>query len=571
MSYIVFARKYRPQTFDDVIGQSHITTTLKNAIAASRVAHAYIFAGPRGVGKTTTARIFAKALNCEKGPTATPCNVCASCKEITQGSSLDILEIDGASNRGIDEIRSLRENVKFAPSKGRSKVYIIDEIHMLTPEAFNALLKTLEEPPPHVTFIFATTSAYKVPPTILSRCQRFDFRRIASKEILQSLKSIVKDEHIDVKEEALGIIAKYGDGSMRDAQVVLDQIISFSKGKVTIDDVTKILGIVDTDILFNLSGAIKGRDSRLALMTIDRLVDEGKDVTQVVLGLIEHFRNISVAKISNDKDAEELIDAGPDTIARYRQEAGQFTIEQILYIIYTLSNTIDFMRKTSLARIPFEAAMVKLTQIPIIIPVTELLAKIDALQKSAPAAPIRQADPGPKQFNTGPAPVAPSAAPLPPATQSDKPPAQASASIDLEEISGYWSKVVTFIKPRKISVASYMEEGSPVNFESNVITVAFPKECQFHKEVVESLNNKRLIEEALLALTGLELRVVFTLTEPAGGKSRSKAAGAAGAPGEDLSGEGDGAGDDSDPIVKAALNMFSGRIAGNGNGKGASR
>jgi DNA polymerase-3 subunit gamma/tau len=567
MSYIVFARKYRPQTFDDVIGQSHITTTLKNAITQSRVAHAYIFAGPRGVGKTTTARIFAKALNCEKGPTAKPCNSCAACKEITNGSSLDILEIDGASNRGIDEIRSLRENVKFAPSKGRFKVYIIDEIHMLTPEAFNALLKTLEEPPPHVTFIFATTSAYKVPATILSRCQRFDFRRIASKEILESLKAIVKDEHIDVKEEALGIIAKYGDGSMRDAQVVLDQIVSFSKGKVTVDDVTKVLGIVEADILFNLSGAIKERDSKLALMTIDRLVDEGKDVTQVVLGLIEHFRNISIAKISDDKDAQELIDAGPDTIIRYRQEAEKFTIEQILYIIYTLSNTIDFIRKTSLGRIPFEAAMVKLTQVPIIIPVAELMAKIDALQKIAPAVAAPQPFVRPAQ------PVAPVQPVAPAETPSEKPPVKASASIDLEEISGYWNKVVSFIKPRKISVASYMEEGTPSNFESNVLTVAFPKECQFHKEVVESLENKRLIEEALLAVTGLELRVAFTLIEPAGGNSRPKTAGAAGAPGEDLSGEGDGAGDDADPIVKAALNIFSGRIAGNGNnnGKGAAR
>ncbi|MDD5437493.1 MAG: DNA polymerase III subunit gamma/tau, partial [Candidatus Omnitrophica bacterium] len=219
MSYIAFARKYRPQTFDDIIGQSHVTTTLKNAISQDRVAHAYLFAGPRGVGKTTAARILAKALNCEKGPTTKPCNTCASCKEITQGSSLDILEIDGASNRGIDEIRNLRDNVKFAPAKGKFKVYIIDEVHMLTPEAFNALLKTLEEPPKHVKFIFATTQAHKVPPTILSRCQRFDFRRIGSAQIVENLKKIVGAEALEINDEALGLIARYSDGGMRDAQV----------------------------------------------------------------------------------------------------------------------------------------------------------------------------------------------------------------------------------------------------------------------------------------------------------------------------------------------------------------
>ena len=286
MSYIVFARKYRPQAFEEVVGQSHITTTLENAIAQDRVAHAYIFAGPRGVGKTTTARIFAKALNCEKGPTADPCNKCPSCLEITQGSSLDILEIDGASNRGIDEIRNLRENVKFSPSKGRFKVYIIDEVHMLTSEAFNALLKTLEEPPKHVKFIFATTQAHKVPPTILSRCQRFDFRRISIKDIVDSLKAIAKKEDLKVDDDVLILMAKHSDGSMRDAQVVLDQISSFADGRISLEDASKILGAVSDDILFSLAESIKSKDSLKALKIIDDLANEGKDVAQIVLYLI---------------------------------------------------------------------------------------------------------------------------------------------------------------------------------------------------------------------------------------------------------------------------------------------
>lgn len=547
MSYIVFARKYRPQTFDDVIGQSHITTTLKNAIAQSRVAHAYLFAGPRGVGKTTTARIFAKALNCEKGPTSKPCNKCSSCAEITSGSSLDILEIDGASNRGIEEIRSLRENVKFAPSKGRFKVYIIDEVHMLTPEAFNALLKTLEEPPPHVKFIFATTSPYKVPATILSRCQRFDFRRLATRDILGNLRSIVREEKLNVRDDALEMIAKYGDGSMRDAQVILDQITSFSQGKVGVEDVTKILGVVDDEILFGISGAIKGRDAALALSIVDRLINDGKDVAQVVLGLIEHFRNIAVARISADAGA--LIDAGPDKVGRYRAEAESFTVEETLYIIYTLANTIDFIRKSTLARIPFEAAVVKLTRIPSSLPLAEIMSRVEALEKLGGKAvrPVARPD---------------TRAAAATGARKEEEKASLAASPDLEEMSACWAKVVNYIMPRKISIASYLQEGSPASIESGVLTVAFPKECQFHKDVLESPDNKRMIEEALKDVTGLELKVSLVVIDLTGPASRPPSASA----GDDLPGYGEPV-DDSDPIVKAALNIFSGKISSSGNGK----
>lgn len=233
MGYLPFARKWRPQDFDEIVGQEHITTTLKNAISMERLHHAYLFTGPRGIGKTSTARIFSKALNCEKGLSIKPCNACSSCKEITAGSSMDVIEIDGASNRGIDEIRNLRETVKFSPSKGLFKIYIIDEVHMLTTEAFNALLKTLEEPPMHVKFIFATTEPHKVLPTILSRCQRFDFRRIQMKDIITKLHEVSKIESLNIDEDAFLYIAKASDGSMRDAESILDQIASFSKGKMS--------------------------------------------------------------------------------------------------------------------------------------------------------------------------------------------------------------------------------------------------------------------------------------------------------------------------------------------------
>jgi len=589
MSYIVFARKYRPQTFDDVVGQPHITTTLKNAIAQSRVAHAYLFAGPRGVGKTTTARVLAKALNCEKGPTPTPCNTCASCKEITQGSSLDILEIDGASNRGIEEIRSLRENAQFSPSKGRFKVYIIDEVHMLSGDAFNALLKTLEEPPPHLKFIFATTHPHKVPATILSRCQRFDFRRIATKDIADNLKAIANDEKLNIKDEALGLIARYSDGSLRDAQVILDQIASFTQGKVDSGDVAKILGIVDDEILFGLSAAISGRDPVRALTIIDRLMNDGKDVVQVILELIEHFRDISITKISAELDA--LIDAGPDKIKRYAAQGAHFTIEEILYIIYTLSNTIDFVRKSSLARIPFEAALVKLTRCGGILPVAEIMKRLEALESGTvdnkPSRPSGTASHQPLATSHEPratsdqpplsadlsfeAPGAKAEATSDERLATDDPPPPVSENgSNLDEILSSWTKVVNYIRGRKISVASYLGEGSPVSLEAGTLTISFPKEHQFHKEVLDTLDNRRLIEEGINKALGLEMRVILTLVEPARMNGRMPQASGGGTAG-DLAAEGGAKPDESDPIVKAALEMFGGKIAVDKNAKGGKR
>jgi len=550
MSYIVFARKYRPQAFEEIIGQSHITTTLANAISQGRVAHAYLFAGPRGVGKTTAARILAKALNCEKGPTPKPCNACALCKEITQGSSLDILEIDGASNRGIDEIRNLRENVKFSPSKGKFKVYIIDEVHMLTAEAFNALLKTLEEPPPHVKFIFATTQAHKVPSTILSRCQRFDFRRIAAKDIAENLKAIAKKELINIDDEALGLISRHSDGGMRNGQVVLDQIASsaIKQGAINSGDVARILGIVEDDVLFGLSGAIKEKDATAALRTVDALVNEGKDVSQVVLGLIEHFRNISIAKISRNPGV--LIDAGAEKIKRYTEVAGKFTVEEILYIIYTLSNTIDFIRKSSLSRIPLEAALVKLTQSGSIISLDEILKRLDVIDK-VPAKVAKEAG---FSKNNEPSAVEPG-----------------QISSDIEEMLGSWKAVIDYIKNKKISVASYLQEGYPLSIENNTLSIAFPNDLKFHKESLETPDNKRLIEEALKAVLKSGFRVSFVLVETVDTK-RQATAGKHSEEGEgrDVLSFGAGAEEkkDVDPIVKAALEMFGGSIAAKGNGKG---
>lgn len=576
MSYIVFARKYRPQAFDEVVGQAHITTTLKNAIAQNRVAHAYIFAGPRGVGKTTTARIVAKALNCEKGPTDNPCNTCPSCAEITQGVSLDILEIDGASNRGIDEIRNLRENVKFSPSKGRFKVYIIDEVHMLTQEAFNALLKTLEEPPPHVKFIFATTQAHKVPPTILSRCQRFDFRRISIKDIVVSLKAIAKKEGIKAEEEALILIARHSDGSMRDAQVVLDQIASFTEGKIAPEDASKILGAVSDDILFDLADAIRSKDAVRALKMTEKIADDGKDIVQVILYMIEHFRNLSVAKVS--KDPAGLIDASDEKIKKYEEQARKFTVEDVLYIVYTLSNTIDFVRKSNMARVPFEVALVKLTRKGSMIPAEDIIDRLEKLEsrlasntglqlRSEPAPdlsnvshpmPAAQPNTSKTQLNTP-------DAPRPPAERLQQPrQATPNAKGSIDTVITAWPAILNCIKDRKISIAMYLKEGIPVRVETNTLSIEFPRSSQFHKEMLESTDCRSLISKAIKDITGHEFRLKFMISESDNAANNASK----GAFEESLgfvSKDEDTKESIDEPIINDALQIFGGEVE---NGKG---
>ncbi|MDI6765504.1 MAG: DNA polymerase III subunit gamma/tau, partial [Bacteroidota bacterium] len=295
MTYLVTARKWRPMVFEDIIGQSHITITLRNAIATNRLSHAYIFSGPRGVGKTTTARILAKAINCVNPNNLNPDNECDLCKEITEGRSVNVFEIDGASNRGVDEIRNLREAVRYGPAKGKYKVYIIDEVHMLTKEAFNALLKTLEEPPAYVMFIFATTEIHKVPLTILSRCQRFDFRRISINEITSRLRFIAKEDHVTIDDEALFIIAKRADGSMRDAQSIFDQVISFCGEDIKSQQILSMLNIVDQDIYFRVTEIIKSKDVQAGLLIVDEIINRGFDLREFLGGLMEHLRNMLIA------------------------------------------------------------------------------------------------------------------------------------------------------------------------------------------------------------------------------------------------------------------------------------
>jgi DNA polymerase-3 subunit gamma/tau len=305
MSFIVTARKWRPQRFDEVVGQEHITSTLKNAIKENRIPHAYLFTGPRGVGKTTTARILAKALNCENPQNVEPCNKCSTCLAIQNSQLMDIIEIDGASNRGIDEVRTLRDSVKYAPTKSKFKVYIIDEVHMLTRESFNAFLKTLEEPPEHTIFIFATTDAHKVPLTIISRCQRFDFRRIQLDKIKETLKMIAKEEKIEIDDTTLTTIAKKADGALRDAESYFDQVVSFCQGKIDPVIVSQMLNLINEEVFFKISDAVLDKNYKAVFEVTNIIYENGWDFTDFLDGLIEHFRNILSVLITNSTDAIE--------------------------------------------------------------------------------------------------------------------------------------------------------------------------------------------------------------------------------------------------------------------------
>jgi len=357
MAYQVTARKWRPQKFDDVVGQEHITATLKNAIKTNRIAHAYIFTGPRGVGKTTTARILAKALNCENPIDFEPCNECAMCKSINDSQTMDIIEIDGASNRGIDEIRTLRESVKYAPTRGKYKIYIIDEVHMLTKESFNAFLKTLEEPPAHTIFVFATTDIHKVPLTIISRCQRFDFRRIQLDTIKKTLSEIAAAENIIIDDKTLTLISKKADGALRDAQSLFDQVISFCGDKIDSETVSKMLNLIDDDLFFTISDAILQKDFNVVFQTTDKIYQNGWDFIDFTDGLLEHFRNILTVILT---ERTELVETAEVYRTKYANYIQTFSKGDLLRILNYLSKLQQELRYSNNQKLKIEIALTNL-------------------------------------------------------------------------------------------------------------------------------------------------------------------------------------------------------------------
>jgi DNA polymerase III subunit gamma/tau len=385
MSYQVTARKWRPQTFGELVGQEPVARTLQNALRRGRVAHAYLFTGTRGVGKTTTARLLAKALECERGPSPEPCNQCSSCQAITVGSSLDVLEIDGASNRGIDEIRDLREKIRYAPTRSRYKIYIIDEVHMLTEHAFNALLKTLEEPPPQVVFIFATTEPHKVPSTILSRCQRFDFRKVASAEIVQCLGKIAQQESIHISHEVLYRIARRAEGSLRDAQTLFDQVVAFCGFTVRDDDLSQLLGSAGEDQTMALIEAILARDARLVLEVVTEILRQGLDTRELCRFMLALVRDMIVTKVT--PPGHGFLDRSPAEMERLHKLGSQSTLEDLHTLFELLTTTEMRVRDSAQPVWMLEMSLLKLASLPSLQSLTTMVARLEHLERRLGRAP----------------------------------------------------------------------------------------------------------------------------------------------------------------------------------------
>ena len=537
MAYLPLARKYRPQIFADLIGQSHVTTTLSRAIESKRIGQAYLFAGQRGVGKTSAARILAKSLTCAKGPTVKPCQACPSCTAISQSNSLDVVEIDGASNRGIDEVRALRETVKFAPTNGAYRIYIIDEVHMLTTEAFNALLKTLEEPPAHVKFIFATTAPQKLPATILSRCQRFDFRRLDAKTIVSALQQISQAERIRADEAALYAIARSAEGSLRDAQMLLEQAVSFCEGAISEQDISRLLGAVEQEALIVWAQAILERDASAALRCFSRQLEAGKEVTQILVSLLLHLRNLLILRATAEAPSqkallEQLLDVPEEHAARLAEQARHAPAEEWLMMVQLLTGAYELARRSPFAQAVVELVLIKLATRESWTSLEQMIQRLERLASLAPPASARAAGPpAPASFPTSAPPSSSrrSAEIPPPAQQSEE------GNLAIEHVAAQWPAVLERLGQRKVSLAAYLADTRPLSMAGDRLEVGIHG-FALHHEVLTSIEHLRLIEAVLQEVFGQPVHVRYTTLPPPGPADTSlqTAAQPSGFPGEPL-------------------------------------
>jgi DNA polymerase III subunit gamma/tau len=507
MGYQVTARKWRPQTFDDVVEQRHVTRTLRNAIRLGRIAHAYLFAGTRGVGKTTMARVLAKALNCEQGPTEHPCNVCQSCLEITQGTSLDIIEIDGASNRGIDEIRDLRERLRYLPTRGRYKVYILDEVHMLTKEAFNALLKTLEEPPAHVVFVFATTEIERIPYTIVSRCQRFEFKRVSLTGLVEQLEHITQSEGIHISRACLMRIAKAAEGSMRDAQSLLDQVVAYCGMEVRDEDVDQILGYVGIDMLAECLRALCQQDAAAALHIMTLLQSEGHEATGIARALLEGLRHLIVLKTV--PHPEELIPLSEADIETLRMVAALASIEEIYGQFHVLSAAEQTLRHASNAFLGLEMTLVRMACIGRVQPLQTILEHLQRLETDLPTVPApaagraRPARNGPAEHTQTSARSTGAAEETVPAMSLSEAPQNAV----LSTAEGLWEALQQRVTERRPPLGGHMQHGRPLTLDEHKLVIGFAN--KFSLEYLREPENLAVLRDAVQTLLGRSFNIAL--------------------------------------------------------------
>jgi DNA polymerase-3 subunit gamma/tau len=495
MSYQVLARKWRPQVFDDVVGQEHITRTLQNAITTNRLAHAFLFSGPRGVGKTTTARILAKALNCAQGPTPVPCGACDSCLETSSGNSVDVVEIDGASNRGIEHIRELREAVKYAPVGGKYKVYVIDEVHMLTNEAFNALLKTLEEPPPQVMFIFATTEPQKIPATIHSRCQHYGFKRIPLNEIIGRLRKIADSEKINISDQGLSLIARAAEGSMRDSQSLLDQAVSYGGMQIKDEDVQTTLGSISQVFLQSFAAGLLERDAAGLLQQVDSLLEQGQDLRQFLSGAIEHLRNLLVVKIAKEPGRIiELPAADIDSIARQAAAAGT---DHLLMLFDSLSKTLDDMRWSPHQRFTFEIGLVRACNLTPLKPLAEVLMQMKKLEARL-AADYRPAASGAAFIHEK---------RVENKEKKSIPAVPAPSTTTSAQHSDVWANIMNIVKTKRPSLASFLEHSKLIDITHAKMVLVVSGSFQFGQ--AEKKENRDCIEQAAETVLNRKVQVII--------------------------------------------------------------